>query len=259
MMNILKQTIAVAALILTLTACEYDNYDAPSVVFSGQLYDIEGDKFQFDGAKSLFAFFQSGYGKVDIGTSMNVLDDGSYRQLLFADNDYKLTVSNNAALPFDIIEFPHSATGQGYDSISYHVERKIEADFTVKPFYKIRNLKAKVEGSNIVATFTVSRMRTDAPALSRAYLYLGTSIHVNSANKCVKFTSIKASDETNRELTATIPISYYRNKSYGMVNNYRTYAFLRIALQVKGYNDCYLFSETIRIDGLNDLDATTNQ
>lgn len=64
----LKSIIAAAFVVLgfTMTSCEYDNYDAPSYVFSGQL-KCDGENFPFDSNKGLLRVFQSGYGKVDGG------------------------------------------------------------------------------------------------------------------------------------------------------------------------------------------------
>jgi hypothetical protein len=247
--------LSLAVIVLFAASCdtEYDNYDAPSVVFQGQLKDVEGDDFQFDASKSLFAFYQTGYGKIDIGTGMNVSNNGAYRQLLFH-GDYTLTLYNNR-YPFDIVEFPKSVSGQGYDSIRYNITGNVEVNFTVRPYYKVTSLDAAYdkEKQRIVATFTVKRLVADAPSLKRAYLYLGTAVNVNSSNKCTRMTTLKPTGADEETFTAMIPIAYYRNKNYGMVNNTRSYAFYRIGLMVEGYNDYYLFSETKKIEGLTDL------
>lgn len=259
----MKKTIVIATLLAAVTmmlSCqdEYDNYDAPNVVFTGQLVDEQGNKFCYDGNAGLFTFFQTGYGKTDVGTSMHVADDGSFRQLLFKGEDYKLTLENSE-YPFDIVEFPKHESGQGYDSISYHIDRDVEQNFTVRPYYSISDLKIEYnsERKRIVATFTVKRLKADAPALKRAYIYLGTTVNVNSANKCQCFSTIRKTED-EQEVSIYIPVAYYRNRLYGMINNNRTYAFCRVALLVGNMNDHYLFSETQRIDGLTDLEDTKN-
>ena len=64
----IKSIIAATFVILgfTMTSCEYDNYDAPSYVFSGQL-KCDGENFPFDSNRGLLRVFQKGYGKVDGG------------------------------------------------------------------------------------------------------------------------------------------------------------------------------------------------
>mgnify|MGYP000904388242 CR=1 FL=1 len=242
-------------LLLLFISCEkeYDNYDSPSIVFKGQLKDIEGDSFQFDASKSLFVFYQKGYGKIDIGMGMNTSNGGVYQQLLFQ-GDYMLTLANNL-YPFEMEEFARSKSGQGYDTLYYHVRGEVDVDFTVRPFYKVINLSAIYDNvkKQIIATFTVRKLVENAPALKRAYLYLGTTINVNSSNKCTRMTTLKPSGNHEETFTVMIPISYYRNKNYGMINNNRNYAFYRVGLMVNGYNDYYLFSQIKRIDGLTDL------
>ena len=79
----MKKIIILLLATILFTACEYDNYDAPSVTFSGQL--LYNDKpFLCDGndARDIFLFFQEGLGKADWGTKMHTLADGSYQQLL---------------------------------------------------------------------------------------------------------------------------------------------------------------------------------
>ena len=50
----IKSIIAATFVILgfTMTSCEYDNYDAPSYVFSGQL-KCDGENFPFDSNRGL--------------------------------------------------------------------------------------------------------------------------------------------------------------------------------------------------------------
>jgi hypothetical protein len=244
-----------SAVLMIFSACdtEYDNYDAPSVAFSGKLVDSEGDNFPFDASKNLFAFYQSGYGKVDIGTSMYVNDDGEFNQLLYKDN-YTLTISNNIKFPFTIDEFPQKTNGQGSDSIHYHVTAPINVNFTVRPFYKISTMKAEFDGKYIIVTFTVKKLNRDAPKLKRVYLYLGSSVNVNTSNKCQKFTTLKDNSTDEQEFVTKIPISYYRSRTFGMINNYRTYAYYRLGIMIDGYNDYYLMSSIQKIEGLNDLE-----
>lgn len=256
-MNIKIKYLPIALLAFVALSCntEYDNYDAPSVVFEGQLIDTEGDNFQFDASKDLFVFYQSGYGKVDVGTGMSVTNDGAFRQLLYKDH-YTLTLANNS-YPFSIEEFPQNESGQGYDSIQYNITGTTNVNFTVLPYYKVSQVDATYDSitKRIYATFTVKRLVSDAPSLKRAYLYLGTNVNVNTSNKCQRMTTLKSTDADEQTFTVYIPISYYRNKNYGMINNFRDYAFYRIGLMVTGYNDYYLFSETKKIEGLTDLDT----
>jgi hypothetical protein len=239
----------VVVVVCILTSCEYDNYDAPSYEFSGILKTADGSNFSYDSNRTLFQFFQSGYGKVDVGTNMNVTDNGTFQQLLFKD-DYKLTLVNHN-LPFEIDEFPSLSTG--FDTIPYHITKHVQETFTVRPYYTIENLTVALEGKRINATFDVVKnhdTQKEAPRLIRAYIYLGTTIHVNSGTSCQRLQQIKATVMPDTQtLTIGIPLSYYRDKTY-YVNNYRDYAFVRVGLLLDGVPDYVLVSEIVKITDL---------
>lgn len=253
-MKINKIMMAAAGLLclVGLSSCEYDNYEAPSRTFSGRLITSDGQPFQYDSAKTLFQFYQSGYGKIDTGIGMRTDNDGSFTQLLF-DADYELTPVNRA-LPFEIEEFPADASAdQRFTRMPFKISGNVTKNFVVHPYYKITNLNATLEGKRIVATFDVTKMKDtaeSAPRIKRTYIYLCTSIHVNSNISCQRLTQIKGEETPDfQTLSAAIPLSYYRDKAY-YVNNFRTYAYYRVALELEGITDYYLMSEIKKIEDL---------
>ncbi len=232
-----------------LASCEYDNYDAPSHEYKGALL-CDGKPFQYDANRSLFRFYQKGFGKEDSGTALSVSNDGTFSQLLF-DDTYKLTLVNQT-LPFEMPDFPSKGAGLGYDSIAYRITGNIVQNFEVHPYYKISGLSAALSenGRNIVATFNVEKMTNtekEAPALKSAKLYLSTSRIVDSGTNCMRSVNVSSSENGGYEVS--IPLAYYRDKKY-YVNNFRTYAFYRVALELDGIPDYYLFSEIKKIEGL---------
>lgn len=229
----------------TLFGCEYDNYEAPSVTFSGRLL-YNGNPFPYDGnsGRGLFSFYQWGFGKVDPGTSMYTREDGSYQQLLFP-GEYKLTLVNKS-LPFEVEEFP--ARTVGYDSIYYDLHENTKADFHVTPYYEISGLKAELDGIDIKASFHVKRVegtRKPAPRVVKARIYLGINRLVNSMCPVVAETPVDISEEG--DVTVSISAINYRT---GYQDNFRNYAFYRVALELENVPDYYLFSEIQRIDGI---------
>lgn len=226
-----------------VTSCEYDNYEAPSYLFSGQL-TCDGGSFQFDANKSIFRLFQEGYGKVDQGIDIRTNNDGHFQQLLF-NSQYKLTLANNP-YPFEIEEFQSLGTGLGYDSIKYDITSNIIKNFEVKPYYKIKDFTLDFDGKNFIANFNIDKNSDKAiPNVIRAYLFVGTSNIVNSGTLYSKSVTVKANNQTSARVSAQL--SNYRKK---YVNNFRDYAYCRVAIELEGVPDYYLFSEVKRIDGL---------
>lgn len=249
------QNIAVMALAwmsITFTSCEYDNYEAPSYEFKGQLYvDVNGEKepFLFDAGKDLFKLCQSGFGKDDGGIAMKVNNDGSFKQLLF-DNSYKLTLYDRK-YPFEMPDFPQ--LNRGFDSIPYTMSRNIVQDFEIRPYYRLSNLKAELSADkeNVVATFDVTKMtntQETAPKIVKARIYLSTTVIVDSGTSCQKDVVIN-SDAEHATLSVLIPLSMYRDKKY-YVNNFRTSAYYRVSIELNGKNEYFLFSDIKKIEGL---------
>lgn len=242
-------------MLLGLSSCEYDNYDAPSVTFSGQLL-YNGSPFLHDGnpARNIFAFFQEGFGKIDPGTGMFTREDGTFQQLLFP-GEYKLTLVNKA-LPFEIEELPIQAVG--YDSIAYDLRKDTKVDFHVTPYYEISNLEAGMDGIDIKATFHVKRVegtRLPAPRVVKAKIYLGTNRLVNSICPVVAETPVNISEEGN--VTISISAINYRN---GYQENFREYAFYRVALELENVPDYYLFSDIKKVEGIpEEFNDVTNE
>lgn len=241
--------------VLCLTSCEYDNYEGPTATFSGQLI-YKDAPFLFDGndARNIFLFFQEGYGKVDWGTRMYTKADGSYQQLLHR-GAYKLTLGN-VKYPFEISEFPVMRVG--YDSISYDLQKNVQQDFHVIPYYEITDLSATLDGIDIVARFNVKKVNgtsTPAPRIIKARIYLGINRFVNSKTPVVGEVDLNV--EGDGEVTVSIDAIKYRN---GYKENFRENAFYRVALELENTPDFYLFSDTKEITGIpEEFNQVTDQ
>lgn len=231
---------------LLLTSCEYDNYDAPSLLLHGKLI-YNGQNFLYDGNpdRAVLRVFQAGFGKTDGGTNLRIDETGSYQQLLFADDNYKLTL-NNRRYPFEFKDFKPRPIG--YDSLTVKLRNNLEMDFEVIPYYTLNNFTVTHEGAEIVMRVSVAKVSgTDnaAPKAVKVRSYLNTGALVNSKTTCVVEQIIDITDQGDIEMR--IPISTYRSK---YVNNFRAYAFCRMAIELENIPDYYLFSETIKIEGL---------
>ena len=251
----MKKIIIPILAILCFTACEYDNYEGPDITFSGQL--LYNDKpFIYDGndARGLFLFFQEGFGKIDWGTGMYTKADGSYQQLLHR-GEYKLTL-NNVKYPFEIAEFPSMSVG--YDSIYYDLRKNVTQDFHIIPYYEISDLEASLDGIDITARFKVKKVSgtsKPAPRIVKARIYLGINNFVNSKSPVVGEADVNLNDDG--EITVSIDAIKYRN---GYKENFREYAYYRVALELENTPDYYLFSDIKQITGIpEEFDEVTDR
>ncbi len=238
--------LCMAVVALAFTSCQYDNYDAPSLNFHGKL-TYNGDNFLYDGnpGRRVFNIFQTGFGKTDNGTNIRVDETGAFQQLLFSDDDYKLTLENRK-FPFEFEDFTPRAVG--YDSLTINLQKNMERNFAVTPYYTVTNFTTTYTNNNIVLKCKVAKVsgtKQAAPAVVKARAYVSTSALVNSGTVCQVATDISITDQGDVEVS--VPLSSYRS-SY--VNNFRTYAFCRIAIELANIPDYYLFSDIVKIEGL---------
>jgi hypothetical protein len=250
MKNIIK-LIPALLLIFILTSCEYDNYDAPSISFTGRL-TYNGQNFMYDGnpAHNVLRIYQKGFGKMDTGVALQINETGSFSELLFA-GDYWLTL-NNQQYPFEFAEFESHGTGLGYDSVYLNIQSNTIKNIEITPYFIISDFNVAVEDNDIVFRCHVAKNEeTNAtpPNVIFGRAYISTSSIVNSATKCTK--SKRAVISNSGDIEISIPVSgnapSYR-ETY--LHNYRDYAYCRIAIELNGIQQYYLFSETKKLEGI---------
>ena len=238
--------LSITLLSIIFASCEYDNYDAPSLTFSGNVV-YNGKNLQWDGsaARTILRVFQTGYGKVDTGTFIQVKDDGSFNQLLFHD-EYWLTPYNNQ-FPFEFSQFNYES-GVGYDSIYIDMKNDLQMDIEVTPYYELSELSVGLEGDNIVMRCNVSKVtgtKNPTPVIKNVRGYISTTKIVNSTTTCAITKAVEV--DGSADLEVSIPVATYQN---GYVNNFRDYAFCRVAIELENIPNYYLFTEVKKIEGL---------
>lgn len=239
--------LSLMCLALFLSSCEYDNYDAPSLAFNGKLKYNDKDVL-FDGAfgRGLLKVFQKGFGKVDAGTPVYVNGEGAFNQLLFA-GEYWL-VPDNHQYPFEFEQFKSLGNGLGYDSIYIDLKNSLNMDIEVLPYYLLHDFNVDLIDDKLVMKFKVEKNTTTtlpAPVIKKIRGYVSTSSIVNSETTCAVSTDVNVSENT--ELAIEMPIASYRS-SY--INNFRTYAYCRVAIELENIPDYYLFTEVKKIEDL---------
>jgi len=249
----MKKIIYLSFILFTmlLSSCEFDNYTTPGISFKGNL-TYKGNNYLFDGNPGLgvLTLIQKGFGKIDAGTNVRINENGSFSQLIFP-GDYWLTLANNP-YPFEFKEFKTMGVGLGYDTIPMKISSNTVKNIEVTPYYQIKDFTATVVDGNIVTNFNV--VKTDstinvAPKVIRARCFVSTSSIVNSNTIFSK--SIIKSITGNASVSIPVSIST-GTASYRQMylNNFREYAYCRVALELNGIPNYYIFSETIKVEGL---------
>jgi hypothetical protein len=133
-----------------------------------------------------------------------------------------------------------------------HITSNVVKSLEVKPYFNISNFRVSVEGDNIVLRADVAvntGTREPAPRVLFARGYVGTSSIVNSKTTCTK--SQRAIITSDGSIEVIVPI-HNNVASYReiYINNFRDYAFCRIAIELEGIANYYLFSETKKIEGI---------
>ncbi|MEA4851639.1 MAG: DUF3823 domain-containing protein [Paludibacter sp.] len=236
---------------VVFTSCEYDNYDAPSITFKGSLV-YNGNNYLFDGNPSVgvITLIQKGFGKIDVGTNVRIDENGAFSQLIFP-GDYWLTLANNQ-YPFEFKDFHSLGTGLGYDTIQMNIKKDIVKNIEVTPYFEIKDFNVSVDNGNIIANFKVKKVTgtvNATPKVIRTRCFVSTSSIVNSATTLSKSVIKSITDSA----TVSIPVSISTGStSYRQIyiNNYRDYAFCRVALELNGIPNYYIFSETLKVEGL---------
>ena len=243
--------LTIISLIVLITSCEYDNYDEPSVVFSGKLL-YNGENFLFDGnpSRGVLKVIQKGFGKVDTGIGIKINEQGEFQQLLFP-GEYWLTLNNNP-YPFEFTDFESLGAGLGYDSIYMNLRKSVEMNFEVKPYFHISDFTAEVDGDNLLLRCNVSintDTREPAPRVVFARGYAGTGIIVNGNSACAR--AVRAIITDNGTVEVTLPI-FDGVTAYRQVytNNFRDYAYCRISLELEGITNYYLFSNIVKVENV---------
>lgn len=249
----MKNIIYIILLGLIFTSCEFDNYDPPSAFFRGNL-TYNSTTFLYDGnpAVPVLRLFQEGFGKEDPGQVARINEEGYFSHLLFP-GDYKLTLENTA-YPFEFDDFSSLGIGLGYDTIAIKLTGSMDRDFEITPYFTLSNVNAVVSGADIVATFDVTAVASvvnPTPNVTRARIYLNTTPMVNSRTRANEVTDVTPFNTGTQQLSVSLPALRYRDR---YVNNFKEYGWYRVAVELEGIPNYYLFSESIRLDGIPLID-----
>ncbi|MDR1337140.1 MAG: DUF3823 domain-containing protein [Tannerella sp.] len=218
-----KIFLTVFLICMTLTGCEYDNYDPPASILSGRvLYGDEPVGVRSNGPQ--LELWQDGYAlSAKIAVSLD--QDGNYSACLF-DGNYKLV--RLAGAPWE----------NRTDTVPVTVKGNTVVDVPVTPYFVLRNVAFQKTGDLITGSFVIEQVSPSAN-LSLARLYIGKTV-ITDQNNNVASATLNAADLTVGQtvtLSVSIPESVIATG----------YLFARVGVQTAGVGELY-YSESQKIE-----------
>lgn len=218
-----KQLYVFAAFLLTLSACEYDNYEPPTSELTGRLV-YQGEQVGVRHDIDVIQLYEPGWDNfAPINVTVN--QDGTFSSLLF-DGSYKLVLINGNG-PW--LNQP--------DTIDIQVKGSQTIDVPVDPFFMIRNETIELNGSTLTANFTLDHVVEDRE-LEFVSLFIGETRFVdNRFKKGEEKLAAGNIEDLNEPITLSMDLSGV-NKDF---------VFARIGVKAKGSSELH-FSQVKKIE-----------
>jgi len=210
MKKIFNNYILPAVCLLLLAACSKDNLEAPSFKFSGRVM-AAGEPAGVRASGITFELWQKGYSPV-ARIPVLVGADGTFSALLFK-GQYKMVGARGNGPWVDPV-----------DSVDVQIDGDKVMDFTVDPYFVIRNVSFQKNGATVTATCTVQSVNK-TKTLEAVRLYLWPNMVIDQNNNSVIAAAAAPVDITKPiTITATIPAA--------LVNE--NYIFARVGVKTTG-------------------------
>lgn len=217
--------IMAAAAIIGFTSCEnYDNFDAPNAMLSGQV-QFNGDPVGIRNNGSRFELWQDGY-PIRRSIEVFIAQDGTYSASLFS-GQYKMV--RIAGAPWE---------AQLQDTMIVDVNGATEFDVPVTPFYVVNNDSYTVQGNTMTASFAIDNI-VEGANLNEVNVYFGTRYltdnNYNAAVQSLDVSQINLGEQNSFEVT--IP--------EGLMDD--EYVFMRIGVR-SSYSNEFYFTQVQQVD-----------
>jgi hypothetical protein len=267
--------------ILILTSCEFDNYDAPTVIFHGKL--MNGNKNLQTSHAAIFRLYQykedgyvsAGSGWIEVwvneqGEFNTKLFPGRYKMVINTEGginyihkweDFPVQTSTDGTEAYDTLKFTISSNGKmtltGKTLVGNDTKEFDAANFNlkVKPFYQIEELTTTFQNDSIVSNFSIRKLtdRTDNQVLFRnVTMFVCPSVFVNKdvqlSSAASPVPKITIGNDVVQVQIRCLLKDYYSNTYY--INNYRNYAFIRIGLSLRLSGQEYIYSEVMKVEDI---------
>lgn len=241
--------------IVSLTSCEFDNYDAPTLKLTGTLkYNGEPLNTKYGLLFKLYQYKEDGFvnaGAASIDLFVN--QNGEYNALLFPGR-YKMVV--NSAGPiyylYDWMDFPKNNAGE-LDTLYFEMKEDKLLDFEVMPYFQIQDFNAFYRNDSIITQFRIKKLtdKTDNSVKFRsANAFLSTSVHVNNDTPVGgKLSSAKVKEDELLEIGVPLK-DYYTDNEAMYINNYRNYVYVRAGVSLRAAAQEFIYSNIVKVEGI---------
>ncbi|MCD8043567.1 MAG: DUF3823 domain-containing protein [Tannerellaceae bacterium] len=173
MKTTIKSIFSLFLLLVLLTGCGKDNYDAPDSQLTGRVV-YKGEPIQVRGSdeRVRLQLYQDGY---DYRTPIEVFvtQDGSFSALLF-DGEYKMVTRDN-----------NGPWVNSRDTTLVTVKGNTHVDMEVTPYFTISNADITLANNVITAKFDITRI-VDTAEMDRVILLAGQTAFVDDDYKVLR-------------------------------------------------------------------------
>ncbi|MCD8177821.1 MAG: DUF3823 domain-containing protein [Tannerellaceae bacterium] len=173
MKTTIKSIFSLFLLLVLLTGCGKDNYDAPDSLLTGRVV-YKGEPIQVRGSdeRVRLQLYQDGY---DYRTPIEVFvtQDGSFSALLF-DGEYKMVTRDN-----------NGPWVNSRDTTLVTVKGNTHVDMEVTPYFTISNADITLANNVITAKFDITRI-VDTAEMDRVILLAGQTAFIDDDYKVLR-------------------------------------------------------------------------
>lgn len=228
---------------IVYASCKEDNtIELPQLTqatISGQ-FTYNNKPVQFEGNVNLdlakiVEFRKSSGGPTGAAISPAINADGTYKQQILT-GDYLLSMKD-VPYPFT---FDKSAD---YNFSKTNISANYNINIPVTPYFEVAILSTAIVSTNMNVTFKITRIQSGAE-VTKAKLFVGTDSLVTSG--AAVSAEMPVADISN-PLTIQFSLPLYRAN---YADNFRDYAFLRIALQTTKSDVYFNWSEAYKVQNV---------
>lgn len=208
--------LAIIALALFFTGCEYDNYDAPQSTLTGSVVYNNAAVGVRSGATEL-ELWQYGY-KLRSKIPVYIAQDGTFTAKLY-DGNYKL------------VRLAGAPWANQTDSMDVKVSGNTQISVPVTPFGTITNATFAYTKSDLTMTANCTVTKVGSAAMTSLTLYVGVTSIIDANNNTVS-TTLPAASLTDLTTTKTVKVVLTNVAPTYLTG--RSYVYVRLGLLTAG-------------------------